>query len=69
MKEYGLYINGEWIKSTQSETFETKSPTTRETLATFPRGSKEDVLKAIEAAEKAFLGWKDFPAPKMPVIC
>jgi aldehyde dehydrogenase (NAD+) len=64
MEEYGLYIDGEWIKSSQNETFETKSPTTNETLATFPKGTKEDVQKAIEAAEKAFPKWKDFPAPK-----
>lgn len=63
-KKYGLYINGKWIKSTSSKTFETKNPATGETLAIFPLGTKEDTIKAIDAAEKAFPMWKKTPAPK-----
>lgn len=64
MKNYGLYINGKWVPSTSDKTFETKSPVTGEVLATFPQGTKDDVIKAIEAAEKAFPKWKKHPAPK-----
>jgi aldehyde dehydrogenase (NAD+) len=64
MKEYGLYINGEWIKSDSRKTFPTINPATGETLATFQVGTQRDVLKAIEAAEKAFPQWKKFPPPK-----
>ncbi len=64
MKEYGVYISGKWAESTSSQIFETKNPTTGETLATFPKGTKEDVAKAIDAAEKALPEWKRFPAPK-----
>lgn len=64
MEEYKLYINGKWIESTSKERFTTKNPTTGEVLATFPKGSKEDVVKAIEAAEGAFVKWKKIPAPK-----
>jgi len=63
-KEYGLYINGKWIKSTSKKTIETKNPATAEVLATFPAGTKEDTIKAIDAAEKAFPIWKKTPAPK-----
>ena len=59
MKEYGLHINGEWIESASRETFETRNPATGETLAKFARGSK-----AVDAAEKGFLEWKQYPAPK-----
>ena len=64
MKQYGLYINGEWRKSNSGETFETRNPTTGEILATFPKGTREDVVKAIDAAEKAFPEWRKYPAPK-----
>jgi aldehyde dehydrogenase (NAD+) len=59
--EYGLYINGKWTKSTRHQFFETKNPATGETLATFPVGTKEDTIKAIDAAEKAFPRWKKPP--------
>ena len=64
MKEYGIYINGDWVESTSGEKFETKNPTTGEILAAFPKGTKEDVIKAIDAAEKALPQWKECPAPK-----
>lgn len=63
-KEYGLYINGKWTKSTSKKTIETKNPATGDVLAIFPAGTKEDTIKAIDAAEKAFPNWKKTPAPK-----
>ncbi len=64
MKEYGLYINGEWVKSRSGRTFETKNPATGETLASLQEGSREDVLQAIEAARNRLPMWRKFPAPK-----
>jgi aldehyde dehydrogenase (NAD+) len=64
MNKQGLYINGEWTSSGGGETFETANPATGETLAVFPRGGREDVIRAIAAARTAFPGWKVFPAPK-----
>jgi alpha-ketoglutaric semialdehyde dehydrogenase len=64
MKEYGLYIDGRWVRSVRGETFETKSPTTGETLAVLQRGSERDAIAAVEAAERAFPGWRRYPAPK-----
>ena len=64
MQKYGLYIDGKWVKSVNDKTFETTNPATGEVLASFPHGTKDDVLKAIAAAEKAFPGWKKYPAPK-----
>jgi len=62
--DYGIYIDGKWAESTSSDRFETRNPATGELLATFPKGTKEDVNKAIDAAEKALKKWKKFPAPK-----
>ena len=64
MKEYGLYINGEWTDSVGGGTFESMNPTTGEPLATFAKDDKEDVYKAIDAAEMAFPSWKRYPSPK-----
>lgn len=62
--KYQLYINGEWTESNVQKRFPSKNPTTGEILATFPEGTKEDIKKAIHAAEEAFPKWKKLPAPK-----
>lgn len=64
MKSCGLYINGEWVDSVSGKTFQTANPANGEVLGTFPRGTEEDVIKAIEAAEKAWQGWRRCPPPK-----
>ncbi|MFQ6062051.1 MAG: aldehyde dehydrogenase family protein [Methanosarcinales archaeon] len=64
MEEYGIYINGEWVDSTSKETFETINPATGEILAKFPKGTSEDVFRAIDAADSAFPKFKKMPAPK-----
>jgi len=63
MEEYGLYIDGKWEKS-RKETFESKNPANGDTLGTFVKGTEEDVIRAIDVAERAFSKWKHFPAPK-----
>jgi acyl-CoA reductase-like NAD-dependent aldehyde dehydrogenase len=64
MKEYGLYIDGQWVTSSTGGIFQTVSPTTGESLATFSEGNGEDVERAVKAASKARLKWRPFPAPK-----
>lgn len=64
MKEYGLYINGEWVQSESNKTFETRNPYNGEVLATFPKGTVGDVQRAIAAAEAAFPTWKATPPPR-----
>ena len=60
---YGQFINGGWVDSESTDTFESRNPATGEVIATFPKGTRGDVVRAIEAAEKAFPGWKATPAP------
>ena len=60
---YGQFINGGWVDSESTDTFESRNPATGEVLATFPKGTRGDVVRAIEAAEKAFPKWKATPAP------
>jgi len=64
MKNYGLFINGEWIQSQSGKTFETKNPADGQTLAVFQEGTREDVRKAVEAAERTSPQWRKFPPPR-----
>lgn len=47
------YINGEWIESTGSETLEVINPATEEVMGKISVGTREDLDKAVEAAQAA----------------
>jgi len=68
-KNYGLYINGKWVNSISGDTFESDNPAKpSQILATFQKGCREDVDKAVKAAEKALPSWKETPPPKRGLI-
>lgn len=52
VQQYGLWINGEWKKAT--ETMEVLNKYHQEVFAKVARASKEDVEKAVSSAEQAF---------------
>ncbi|MBU2979888.1 aldehyde dehydrogenase family protein [Alteromonas sp. C1M14] len=55
MKNYTkLYIGGEWLASTGSETLDVVNPANGEVIAKVPAATTDDVDKAITAAKKAF---------------
>lgn len=56
---YQLFIGGEWVASSGDETIDSVSPATKETLATIPNATREDVEKAVQAGKEAFETWKD----------
>ncbi|GGK03440.1 aldehyde dehydrogenase [Lentibacillus kapialis] len=59
MKQYKMFINGEWISSANNQFIESLNPYNREIWATIPEAGKQDVEKAIEAANYSFHnGWK-----------
>ncbi len=69
MQQYKNLIGGEWVDSSDGETFENRNPANYdEVLGTFPSATKEDVLRAIEAANEAKRGWADMPAPSRGAI-
>ena len=68
MKEYGLYIGGEWRKSAAANMFATQNPANGEDLAFFVGGRAEDVDLAVEAATRAFPAWKNYPPPGRGII-
>jgi len=59
-ERYGLFVGGKWIEP--SETYETISPATEETLAVVGQASAADVDSAVTAAREAFAnGWSSLP--------
>ena len=54
MHSYQMFIDGRWVDSASGETFETENPFTSQPWATIPRGTAEDVDRAVGAAHRAF---------------
>ncbi|WNB93348.1 CoA-acylating methylmalonate-semialdehyde dehydrogenase [Bacillus sp. NEB1478] len=58
------YINGQWVASNSTDDLEVPNPATGEVLARVPISTKEDLDKAVQAADAAFQKWKHVPVPK-----
>ena len=58
MSVHGHYVDGEWRGGDRAETFESRSPATRELIGEFPRGTRADVEAAVEAAATAQPAWR-----------
>ena len=52
------YINGQWVESSSGETLDVINPATEEVAGKIARGNKEDVDKAVEAADKVYLEFR-----------
>src|SRR6266550_8185337 len=53
MREYRLFIDGEFVDAASNEVFETTNPSTGEVVAKVARGGKADVERAVAAARRA----------------
>ncbi len=63
------FIDGEWSESVTRRTVDNVNPAdTRQVLGKAVRSSKEDTLRAIDAAKRAFSSWRKIPAPKRGAI-
>ena len=56
LKEYKMFIDGEWVESESKKTFETLNPENNKPWAKVPEANAKDVDKAVKAAQKAFEG-------------
>src|SRR5579872_4822397 len=54
VRNYQLYINGEWTDSVSKKTFPVYDPSTEEVIAQAPDAGPEDVNRAVAAAKAAF---------------
>src|SRR5213079_787090 len=57
VSSYKNLVGGEWVDSASGETMEVLNPATGEAIADVPRGTADDVGKAVEAAKKALPEW------------
>ncbi|WP_208028272.1 aldehyde dehydrogenase family protein [Rhabdothermincola sediminis] len=62
MADYQLFIDGAFTDAASGETFATYNPGTGQKLADLPKAGRDDAIRAIEAARKAF---DEGPWPKM----
>lgn len=56
MKDYGMYVNGEW-SDFNLDKIEVKNPANGEVVATVPNGGTVEAKKAADAAFQALKGW------------
>jgi malonate-semialdehyde dehydrogenase (acetylating) / methylmalonate-semialdehyde dehydrogenase len=56
------FIAGEWTNATTSATLPVQDPASGELLGRVPMSEAIDVARAVEAAKKAFPGWRSTPA-------
>ena len=54
-----IYVDGNWIASSGTETINVINPSTEEIIGSTPAGTKEDVDLAVKAAKEAFQGWSE----------
>ena len=58
------YIGGQWVEARSGETFDSINPATEEIIAPIAKSGVQDVEAAVEAAKKAYDGWRLTPAPR-----
>ena len=58
--DHQLFIGGQWVNASDGATYEALCPATGETLCRCAEATREDVTKAVEAANSAFSHYKTF---------
>ena len=59
-QQFKNYIDGKWVEASNGKTFEQRNPANLdEVTGIWPSSTKEDTLRALEAAQKAFPAWKN----------
>ena len=63
VSHHKMFIGGEFVESSSGETMEVLNPATGDVIAEVPRGTAEDVERAVAAAQTAWDEWR-FKTPK-----
>ena len=66
MKKYSVekvknYVGGEWTLSSGKDWVTVTNPATGDAIGDVPMGTAQDVDAAVQAAKKAFTGWRETP--------
>ena len=65
MSAYQNFIDGAWVTSASGDLFENRNPADRDDLiGTFQQSSAADLECAVDAARRAYSGWRLTPAPR-----
>ncbi|KUP24247.1 aldehyde dehydrogenase [Paenibacillus typhae] len=57
-----MYINGQFTESETQEWMDVTNPSTDEVISQVPKATKNDVVRAIDAADAAQSAWEETPA-------
>jgi acyl-CoA reductase-like NAD-dependent aldehyde dehydrogenase len=58
MTPFKQFIGGQWVDASNGGTWDVLNPATEEVVRTVPFGSAADCERAIDAAQRAFDGWR-----------
>jgi acyl-CoA reductase-like NAD-dependent aldehyde dehydrogenase len=64
-----LYIGGEWVEPSGSDTIEVVDSTTEAVIGRIPEGTPEDVDRAVQAARAGFEVWREVPVEQRVEAC
>jgi len=59
MKQYRMFVNGDFVEAIEGATRSIINPATEATIGTVPEGSEKDVDRAVNAAAAAFETWAE----------
>ena len=59
-----LFIDGEWIHSTSTDSLEVRNPATQTVLAEVPCATREEMERAVASARCAFRSWREVAVPE-----
>ncbi|MDF9839367.1 MULTISPECIES: aldehyde dehydrogenase [unclassified Paenibacillus] len=62
MEKHLMYINGQFTESETQEWMDVTNPSTDEVISQVPKATKNDVARAIDAADAAQSAWEETPA-------
>src|SRR5690242_8382010 len=60
-RQFGHFVGGQWQPADDGRTFEVYNPANAQVLAHAAQGTRGDVDRAVQAARKAFEGWRQTP--------
>jgi succinate-semialdehyde dehydrogenase/glutarate-semialdehyde dehydrogenase len=63
-----LYIDGSWVDADNGATMGVFNPATKEEIVAIPNAGAEETRRAIEAADKAFVSWRQVVAKERSAI-
>ena len=63
-----LYVGGEWVDPSGSETIDVVNSATEEVMGRIPQGSAEDIDAAVNAARDAFEPWSQTPPAERAAV-